>query len=200
MQRVALACAAFAFAFLPSALAAQQTGPDQSASQGTPPPPPMPPMPGSHDRWVDVGGGHHSSRAHSRITTDQHSSAIQARHHTSSKQKPATRAHHHATSKEHHATKGHHETKHERTPAVHASKRTISRCHKMTYSQIMRESSCRALMKQDLETAESRHASHQKAKHQKSKHGHDKDHKPTHKSAKDHKATHQKSSKRRHHG
>jgi hypothetical protein len=67
----------------------------------------------------------------------------------------------------------------------------------MTYSQIMRESSCRALMKQDLETAESRH---HHASQKKSKHGHDKDHKPTHKSAKDHKATHQKSSKRRHHG
>lgn len=45
---------------------------------------------------------------------------------------------------------------------MHASKKTIRKCHSMTYSQIMRSSSCRALMRQDIAGAEQprHHAKH----------------------------------------
>ena len=163
MQRVTVACAAFSFAILASPLSAQQqtvpeqppplTQPIPEVPQTTPAvpksvPPAPPPMPSSRHRWYEMGG-HHAATSHPKPA-----------HHAS---------HPHHTTHETHASHAHHAT-HEHHSATRASKKTIRQCHKMTYQQIMRHSSCRDLMKEDLKSAEHphHHASHHKGKtHQK---------------------------------
>jgi hypothetical protein len=174
MQRIlVLACATLAFGMLASPLGAQQA-PGGSASpteqptadtmppapppqaEQLPPPPPFPPMPSSRPshRWVDTGN-HHASRAHHRARTAH---------------APARRTHHRRT----HASR---RAAHNARAAMHFSKKTIRSCHGMSYRQIMRRSSCRALMKQELAAPAHRHrAIHHKA----SAH---------HKTARHHKAT-----------
>lgn len=143
MQRIALAGAALAVAMFVSPVSAQQNPPEQQPLPVSPPesvPPPLPPMPSARHRSYDMGE-HHAAKSHHHATSTTH-------HQTKSK---------HQAAGKHHATHEKHQTK-------HASKRTIRECHKMTYQQIMKHSSCRDLMRGDLETAEhkSRHAAHHK--------------------------------------
>ena len=163
LQRVAFACAAFML--LASPAAAQQTVPGQSAPAQTSsdqtapvqapqtdsqlPPPFVPPPPA---RFY----GDRPSRTH---------------HHAATHRKAARRAtgRYHAAAPRHKTRKSH--------ATAHASKRVIRQCHKMTYNEIIRHSSCRALMKRELETPERahRHApKHHRAstRHHGSKHRH----------------------------
>lgn len=168
MRQIALVSAAIAFALVPSALSAQQTSSGQQSTsvqptpeaEPLPAPPPLPPFARAQPshRWVDVGGQRRSS----------------PRHHAKHEKHQSGRLRHEPIEK-------HHEV-------VHASKRTIRRCHSMTYTQIMRQSSCRALITQDLDTAEHHHAQHHDSKHRDSK---------RHDSAR-HRATHHNMMKRRH--
>jgi hypothetical protein len=153
MQRVALACAGFALAIIASPVVAQTTPEQQPvpAPQAEPAPPPLPPMPSARHRWVDTGS-HHAASSHHQAT--------RPRQHASTKQ--------HASHK--HATKHKHQAAHERHPTVHASKQSIRKCHGMSYRQILRDSTCRAVMRQDLEAAEPRH--HVKAHRHSSAHRH----------------------------
>jgi hypothetical protein len=147
MARFALICAAFALGLLASPLVAQPvpadepvTQPQQPAAEAqsfpadSEPVPPIPPMPKARPshRWVDVSKDYPTHSRHHAKRTHHRTSAHHRRH-------SATR---------HRAT--HH-------PALHFSSRTIRRCHRMTYSQIMRHSSCRALMKRDLDARAHRH-------------------------------------------
>jgi hypothetical protein len=172
---IVVACAALMLAVLGSPLRAQQAPAQQSvpeappppapAAETLPPPPPFPPMPSSRPshRWVDVGGSH----------------ASRARHRAS-----ATR--HHATRTKHRRSHAHRQRAHKARPAAHFSRKTIRSCHAMKYSQILRHSSCRALMKQELAATTAhrhRHAPHRHATHR-------------HKSA-SHRTRHHRSAKRR---
>jgi hypothetical protein len=146
-----LACATLAFALTPSPLRAQaeQQAAAQSVppapppeAQQLPPPPPFPPMPSSRPshRFVDMGS-HRSSRVTHR--------ARPAKHHASaSKHRLHGRARKHAAHKD---------------KPLHLSKRTIRQCHAMTYRQIMRHGSCRALMKQELAASSTKHRASRKA-------------------------------------
>jgi hypothetical protein len=159
MQRVvALACAAFALGMFAYPLAAQQTPAQQSIPEAPqpapeaeplPPPPPFPPMPSARPshRWVDVGD-HHARRARHH--------AAPTRHHAKRTQQRRTHAHHRPTHK---------------VRAMHFSRRTIRSCHGMNYRQIMRHSSCRALMSQELATAAQRHLHHATHHHGRAAHG-----------------------------
>ncbi|WP_028969558.1 hypothetical protein [Sphingomonas sp. URHD0057] len=160
MQRiVVLACATLAFGMSAAPVGAQDVpgGPVPQAAQPAadlpppvpepqaeqlPPPPPFPPMPSARPshRWVDVGG-HHSSRA---------------RHH-------ARKAHAHATPSKHRRAHASHRSAHKARP-MHFSRKTVRSCHGMSYRQIMRHPSCRALIKQELAAPAHRHrAAHHKA-------------------------------------
>jgi hypothetical protein len=155
MQRAALICAAIAFGIFASPVFAQQAPAEQppTAQPNSQPPAaqpvqdnePVPPFPHypkakpSH-RWVDLGNAYGGRSRH-------HSSAAQ---HRSSRTKHAT-----------HKTKAHRGAARQATPRVSA--KTMRLCHRMTYKEIIRHSSCRALMKQDLATAAPRH--HAAAKH-----------------------------------
>ncbi|MFL6720770.1 MAG: hypothetical protein ACJ8FT_03060 [Sphingomonas sp.] len=147
MHRVVLVCAAFSFAIFASPLAAQQTPPPAETvppASTAPQPPPFPPMPSSRPshRWVDVGA-HHSASSHHAGPARHHAAATRERHRA-------------ATTRERHA-KAHREKKHGHQAAVHLSRKTIRQCHEMSYKQLMRNSNCRSLMRQELDTAESRH-------------------------------------------
>lgn len=152
MQRIAFACAAFMI--LASPLRAQQAPPDQSLptlpEQSLPPAPPpsqsgseLPP-PFIPPPPARVYADHHS-RAHHRMT---------ARH--------RARTHRHVTAR-HRATHGRHRS-------IYVSKRTSRQCHRMSYVQIVRHSSCRALMNRDLKAAEHRHS--YASRHRRSAHHH----------------------------
>lgn len=158
MKHIVLGGVVIALSVLSTPLKAQQTPTDnRSPSVGLPVrdyvPPPPPPAPHERNRWVDVGG--------SRIRT--------ARHHAV-KQKQTIKRHHDIVTEpklHKHAKTTVHEkrSKHARHQAVRdlpqaapVSKRTARMCHKLTYKQIMQQSSCRKLIKQDLETAEHRHS------------------------------------------
>jgi hypothetical protein len=112
------------------------------------------------------------------------------RHRTAEPRHATTRRHatkHHESTKERRTAKRTH-ARHEQREATHLSKRTIRQCHAMSYKQIMRNSNCRSLMKQELASSEHRpsHASRH--------------HKSSHKSASSHRkaSTHEKASKRQH--
>ena len=112
-----------------------------------PPPPPFPPMPSARPshRWVDVGGHHRSSAKHK---------ARAVRHH-------ATKAKAHGR-RTHAARRAAHKAR-----PLHFSRKTIRQCHAMSYRQIMRHSSCRAMMKQELAAAPKHKA---KARHHSARH------------------------------
>jgi hypothetical protein len=150
---VVLACATLALGMVAAPLSAQQASgqteqpaPAPQAEQ-LPPPPPFPPMPSSRPshRFVDVGT-HHAGRAHHRAG---------ATHHVSAK-----RTHHRGRS---HASR---HAAHKVQP-LHLSRKTIRSCHAMSYRQIMRHSSCRALMKQELAAPVHGHRTSHRATHHK---------------------------------
>jgi type IV secretory pathway VirB10-like protein len=139
MQRIAFACAALMI--LASPAGAQQAPPDQSfptapeqAVPPAPPPPrqselPAPFVPPPPARVYD----YHPSRAHHRIRT--HSRALTHRH-RSRRQRSTQKRH----------------------GSIHISKHASRQCHRMSYVQIVRHSTCRALMSRDLRAAEHRHS------------------------------------------
>jgi hypothetical protein len=139
MPRIAFACAALLM--LASPLGAQQAPADQSPptmpEQAVPPAPPpqrqseLPPpfVPPPPARVYD----YHPSSAHHRIR--KHSRALTHRHSTR----------HHRSIQKHHRS-------------IHVSKHASRQCHRMSYVQIVRQSTCRALMSRDLRAAEHRHS------------------------------------------
>ena len=197
MHRIALGCAALSLAILASQpVAAQQTTSDQTQPTSTPAPapaesqsvpPPLPPMPSSHHRWIGATE-HHATSPHHRQASTHHATARE--HHASRDRHSANDRH---ASHEHRASHGRHAA-HEDREVVHASKKTIRKCHGMTYQQIMHSSSCRSLMQQDIEGAEQpRHHrashKHEVSKHDRKAHGKDSTH---------HASAHRHSSSRHH--
>ena len=142
-----LACAAFALGLLGSPLAAQGMAQATPQADQLPPPPPFPPMPSSKPSHRTVTlGGHHSSRSHVMKTTAH--KRLPARHVATSKSRTSHKASKSAQAGHRHKAASR-RTAHKEQP-LHFSKKTIRQCHGMTYKQIMRHSSCRALIKQEL--------------------------------------------------
>lgn len=160
VRGLVLAFAGLSLSIVGSSLEAQQSPPDPSTTQDSsqpatsvppapppardvaPLPPPFPPMPRSRPshRWVDVSG-HHGSR------TQHH--ARQASHRKV-----------HASERRSRGAHASHRRGHAAASAVQPSARLMRRCHKMSYTQIMRNGSCRDLMRQDLAAATHRHSGH----------------------------------------
>ena len=192
MYRIVLGCAAMALAVLaPQAAGAQQTTPDQPAPT-TSVPPPLPPMPSSHHRWIGATERHTTSSRH-RQTSTRHAAA---REHRTSHDRHAAKDRHatHDRRSSHDRRSAHdRRSKHEEHQAVHASKQTIRKCHNMTYKQIMRSSSCRALIRQDIEGAEKpRHrASHDRHSSKRDRRAHETKHNAT---TKHHSSSHRRGS------
>lgn len=175
MKRIALAPTLLAISILSAPLGAQQTSPDLQTSPAQPspspqqsapdaPPPPFPPFARARPshRWVDVGNHHTASSRHQSAQKHRHVST-EPKHKRHAREEAAPERPQHR-----HTKHGHHESASAEKPQTRpASKRAIRKCHKMTYSQIMREHSCRELMKQDLDRAEHRHAdaSRRKTRH-----------------------------------
>lgn len=168
MKHIVLGGVVIALSVFSTPLKAQQTPADnQSPSAGLPAreyvPPPLPPAPHQRNRWVDVGGSrtarHHAIKRHHDIA-------------------PEPKLHKHEKTRVHekHSKHARHEAVRDLPQAAPVSKRMVRMCHKLTYKQIMQQSSCRNLMKQDLETAEHGH-SH--VLHRDSKHHH-----PSHRAGK----------------
>lgn len=135
-----LACAAFALGIVASPAAAQPAPLDQlaQAQPQEPAPPPFPPMPRakpSH-RWVDVGGHH----------TTSHHRTTQARHRTTSSK-------HHATRSEHRSTRSRHAKAHAAHHLTRAE-RDLRYCHQLTPRHQMRNSRCKALLRDERRAAE----------------------------------------------
>jgi hypothetical protein len=153
MQRIILACAASIF--LTSPLRAQQAPPDQSIPEQTVPPAQSPPPSSQPASDLPPFAPPPPARLYDNYRP--------AGHHRTKANHRGTR-HRHATA--------HHQATHR---AVHASKRTIRRCHSMTYHQIMRHGSCRALIRQELKAPERTHhhaSHHRSARHHRSGHSH----------------------------
>jgi len=156
MQRLVLACAAFMALATP--LKAQQAPDPTTPEQTLPPPQPpvssqpapdaLPPfIPPPRARLYDSyrPAAHHHARQHHRRAVHRHVS----RH-----RRVAIR----------HRAAQHHRV-------VHASRLTIRRCHSMTYKQIMRHGSCRALMRQELSAPKHvRHHARHHVRHHRSRH------------------------------
>lgn len=158
MKPIIIACAASLFLASPLGAQQGQSIPEQTVPPPQPPPPSsqppadLPPfVPPPPARLYD---NYRPAAHHHRAGANPNS----IRHHRVSR-------HHHATARRHAANR-----------AVHVSKRTIRRCHSMTYKQLMRDGSCRVLMRQELNAPERRHhgASHHRhsGRHHRSGHKH----------------------------
>jgi hypothetical protein len=179
MQRIVLVRAALSFGILAFPAAAQQsssTQPSQPTTQSTPGdaqqpsaaplPPPFPPMPSARPshRWVDVGR-HRAAHSHHETARGHHEAA---------------RSSHHATTARNRRAHAQESRKHEHQSAVQLSRREIRQCHKLSYRELMRQSSCRQLMRQELGAAD--HARHHATHSKKSKaHRHETSRKEDHK-------------------
>jgi len=147
MQRVvALACAALAFGMFGSPLGAQQTPSEQPMPQAAQPPPvpeaePLPPPP----PFPPMPSARPSHRW-----------VDMGERHARRVQHPRTH---------HRRTHAHHRAAH-KARLTHFSRRTIRSCHAMNFRQIMRHSSCRLLMRQELATTAA-HRHHQATRHHK---------------------------------
>jgi hypothetical protein len=164
-----LACATLAFCLLASPLAAQEAA-QQPAPQAEqlPPPPPFPPMPSSKPshRWVDMGG--HTSRARPKASSPRHH-ASPVKRDRKARSSNKTQASHKAA-KSHKATASHRSVRKDKP--VHFSAKTVRSCHAMTYRQIIRNSSCRAMIKQELAAPAPTHRTNHKASaHRATHHG-----------------------------
>ena len=141
--------AGLSLGLLASPLAAQEIA--QSAPVSVAPaPPPFPPMPSSKPshRFVDMGD--HRSRARSKASPVRHASSVKRdrKAHTAAK----TRTHH-TTSKNSKSSRTHKAASRRavrEAKPLHFSAKTVRSCHAMTYRQIMKSSSCRAMIKQEL--------------------------------------------------
>jgi hypothetical protein len=168
MRQIGFACAAFALGIFATPLMAQQTTPDQppteqkglptSVPPAPPPdrqpesPPPFPPMSSRapHHRFVDMGR-HSTSRHHA--TKSARASNAAAHHKGSHNRRETTHAHRKGTD--------------ERHAAAPLSKKAQRRCLKLSVSQALRNSSCKAMIQDQLET---------KNEHHRAAHRHGKDH------------------------
>lgn len=180
MKRIGiLGCAAFALGLCASPLAAQEVAqgaphPAPMAEQ-LPPPPPFPPMPSakpSH-RWVDMGD--RTSRARSKASPARHASSPKhsSKVHASSKTRPSHKmATNHKTATSHKARTSQKGPKSKATAShravrkdkvMHFSAKTVRSCHAMSYREIMRSSSCRAMIKQELAAPAPKHRTSHKA-------------------------------------
>ena len=166
-----LASASLSLGLLASPLAAQQLA--EQAVQSTPAPP-MPPNPNSRVRWVDVGGPR-ASQARAKASPEHHATKVKSDRKVAAGSKARTnkkgRTSHasRTASKIHKASNSRAASRqHVREDKpMHFSAKTVRSCHAMTYGQIMRSSSCRAMIKQDLATpAPKAPTKHSKARHQ----------------------------------
>jgi hypothetical protein len=200
MHRLALGCAIFAFGILGSPAFAQQAPADQAlASAQVPPqpeaqplpePPPFPPLhkvKPSH-RTVNLGNDYPAWSTHHSTKAKRHAASA---HKSSTKHKSASSSRHRSTKADRKKASGHPTTSHHET--VHASRKTIRACHAKSYTQIMKNSICRALMRQDLDAADRHTSSKHKSKHTATKKKSSK--KSSHKATTRHTTTHSK----RHH-
>ena len=175
---VVLVCAGLALG-LASPLAAEQTVPPAAQPEQLPPAPPMPPMPNQSHRWVDIDGSsakraraaarpRHASLAKKDVkssksakmsksakskTAKSSKSAKASKSAKSSKSaKPVKHAKAGKTSKASKASKAgkNSKTSAGKQKAVKFSPKTVRACHAMTYRQILRSSSCRAMISQEL--------------------------------------------------
>ena len=175
---VVLVCAGLALG-LASPLAAEQTVPPAAQPEQLPPAPPMPPMPNQSHRWVDIDGSgakraraaarpRHASLAKKDVkssksakmsksaksnTAKSSKSAKASKSAKSSKSaKPVKHAKAGKTSKASKASKAGKSSKTSagKQNAVKFSAKTVRACHAMTYRQILRSSSCRAMISQEL--------------------------------------------------
>ena len=175
---VVLVCAGLALG-LASPLAAEQTVPPAAQPEQLPPAPPMPPMPNQSHRWVDIDGSsakraraaarpRHASLAKKDVkssksakmsksakskTAKSSKSAKASKSAKSSKSaKPVKHAKAGKTSKASKASKADKtsKTSEGKQKAVKFSAKTVRSCHAMTYRQILRSSSCRAMISQEL--------------------------------------------------
>jgi hypothetical protein len=183
---VVLACAGLALAFS-SPVAAEQTVPPATQPEQLPPAPPMPPMPSERHRWVDIDGAsskrashvarpRHASLAKNDVKSSKSAksgksvkaakSAKPSKHVKAGKSskvsKSAKASKSHRSSKSAKATKV---TKADKTTkstksakATQFSAKTVRACHAMTYRQILRSSSCRAMITQELSAPSAKRA------------------------------------------
>lgn len=152
MLRLRLASIALILGVVAVPGSAQQSPDQAQPSTYVPPaPPPFPPMPNSRPshRWVD-SSGHHSSRPQHHATKAKHHTAKPSKHSTKSRHE-TTKSRRHKAGSRHHGEKAH-------ATKVHLSPRTIRKCHGMDYRQIMKHKYCRALMKQEISSEDSKHA------------------------------------------
>ena len=178
---VVLACAGLALG-MASPLAAEQTVPPATQPEQLPPAPPMPPMPNQSHRWVDIDGA--SSRRASHVARPRHASlakqdvkssksAKSSKSTKSSKSAKLTRhakadkiakpTRHAKAGKTSKAGKSSKASKNSRASAskrkaMQFSAKTVRSCHAMTYRQILRSSSCRTMISQELSAPSAKRA------------------------------------------
>lgn len=138
-----IACASLSFGLLASPLAAQEMAQAAPQAEQLPPPPPFPPMPSSRPshRFVDMGG-HHASRSRASPARYASSPKRSAKVHGSSKARTSHKARSSKAAANHRAAR--------KDKPMHFSAKTVRSCHAMTYRQIVRSSSCRTMIKQEL--------------------------------------------------
>jgi hypothetical protein len=173
MNRIlVLACAGLSFGLLASPLAAQQLA--EQAVQSTPAPP-LPPNPSAKpsSRWVDVGGPR-TARAPAKASPARHAASVKrdSKAHATSKSRSGKKDRPSRTASKSHkapSSKATASRRHGREDKpMHFSSKTIRSCHAMTYRQIMRNSSCRAMIKQELAAPDVKpRAKHQASAHRK---------------------------------
>jgi hypothetical protein len=163
MNRIlVLACAGLSFGLLASPLAAQQLA--EQAVQSTPAPP-LPPNPSAKpsSRWVDVGGPR-TARAPAKASPARHAASVKrdSKAHATSKSRSGKKDRPSRTASKSHkapSSKATASRRHGREDKpMHFSSKTIRSCHAMTYRQIMRNSSCRAMIKQELAAPAPKHS------------------------------------------
>ena len=175
MKRIVVALAAMAGMLAASPVVAQQSrnmtslpgdNTARSVAPAPPPeryvPPPIPPMPKLRPGYsapskvtVHRSTAKQVKKATKRSTVKA-TAARKSRHEATKKSvRLASKPSKHAASKPRHASSS---KRSERTTAktekVFLSKKTIKQCHGMGYAQIMRNTHCRALMKQELAEAD----------------------------------------------
>ena len=185
-------CAVLALGLFAMPAAAQQALPEQplpaaqpTASADAPPPFPAMPRARPSHRCVNTCGGTKKATHHSTAHREKPKvSSKRPTHERASKERrERTSTHHKATRAERAKATSHKARKSTHEPALHLSSKAIRRCHSATYRQLMKDSQCRALMRQELEASDKhstakRHSSesHKKsaAAHKKSAASHNK--------------------------
>lgn len=156
-------CAALALGLFAMPAAAQQALPGQALPAAQPTatteaPPPFPAMPRARPshRCVNTCGG--TKKATHRPTAHREKAKVSSKRSTheraSKERRERTSTHHKATRAERANAASHKAHKSAHEPALHLSSKAIRRCHSATYRQLMKDSQCRALMRQELEASD----------------------------------------------